>query len=297
MRQKSWKKIIALILTVCLFVITPYMTAYSAGVPGLNAPATRKNVMKLLYRYDKNGAYLLKTTKKYGDYMVWFFKGQRITDTIDVAVHEQCHVYTWTRVKSFHENNIYIGNKKKIRVKFSKIFRTKKMARSIPKRCRTFRYPVYISKADPKLTANQDGIYGLMDEFNAYHWGMNTNVALYKYYKRFGLESDAWDTFVDIGLNGKQAYAEFKYYILHYLYYAKKHYPKVYRGIMANKNFKRAYRKTEKHYAKLIRQFDKELISIGCEPDYDPFGEIKVLFKELNKKRYRSIHKKLMHDN
>ena len=62
-----------------------------------------------------------------------------------------------------------------------------------------------------------DGIYGLMDEFNAYHWGMNTNVALYKYYKRFGLESDVWDTFVDIGLNGKQAYAEFKYYILHYL--------------------------------------------------------------------------------
>ena len=66
---------------------------------------------------------------------------------------------------------------------------------------------------------------------------------------------------------------------------------------MANKNFKRAYRKTERHYAKLIRQFDKELISIGCDPDYDPFGEIKVLHKELDKKRYRALHKKLMKAN
>ena len=294
MRLKTWKRILAYILTVCIFVMTPCTAGHASGVPGINARITRKNVMKLLNKYDKNGAYLLKSTNKYSDYMNWFYTGQRIIDTVDVAVHEQCHVYTWNNVRSFYENNIYIGNKKKVRVKFTKVFRSKKMAKSIPRRCRTFRYPVYISKADSNLTANRDGIYGLMDEFCAYHWGMNDNIALYKYYKRYGLESDVWDTYVDIGLNGKQAYAEFKYYILHYLYYAKKHHPKIYKGIMANKNFRKAYRKTESHYAKLIRQFDESLISIGCDPDYDPYGEITVLFKELERKRYKAIHNELM---
>ena len=294
MRHNTWKRILAYILMICLLVMTPCTSAYASGVPGVNARVTRKNVMRLLNKYDKNGAYLLKKTNKYSDYMRWFIPDQRIIDTIDVAVHEQCHVYTWNNVRSFYENNIYVGNKKKVRVKFTKVFRSKKMAKSIPRRCRTFRYPVYISKADPNLTANRDGIYGLMDEFCAYHWGMNDNVALYKYYKRYDLESDVWDTYVNIGLNGKQAYAEFKYYILHYLYYAKKHYPRIYKGIMANKSFRKAYRKTESHYAKLIRQFDKSLISIGCDPDYDPYGEITVLLKELERKRYKNLHNKLM---
>ena len=52
------------------------------------------------------------------------------------------------------------------------------------------------------------------------------------------------------------AYAEFKYYILNYLYYAKKHHPDVYKGIVNNKEFCKAYKTLESSYAKLIKEYE-----------------------------------------
>ena len=294
MRREKWRRIISCILVVCILVSSMGMGAQAASMPGVYAKPNQKNVMKIMDKYDKNGAYILRSTNKSHKYMNWFSSDRTIIEQIETAVHEQCHSYTWKNSRSFNDNDIYIGNRKKIRVKFTKIFRTKKMAKSIPKRCRTFRYSTYISDADPYLTANFKGVYGLMDEFTAYHWGMNNTVALFDYYKQQSEKYDVWWEYVNHGQNGRQAYAEFKYYILHYLYYAKKHNPKVYKGIMNNKKFRKAYRIIEKHYASLIKKFEKHLKKIGYREGSYPEEEYRVLCKELSKKKYTSIHKKLI---
>ena len=278
----------------CLFFMILGNSVNAAGVPGIDAKVTKKNIMTLLNKYDKDGAYLLNSTEKSNNYMSWFSKDERIINNLEVAIHEQCHHYTWSKSGSYKKISIYVGNKKKINVKFTKLFRTKKMAGSIPKRCRTFRYPTYISKPSKNLGSNIKGVYGLLDEFNAYCWGMHNAVSMYSYYMKNRSEYGIINDYIFLGLNGRQAYAEFKYYILHYLYYAKKHYPSVYKGIMSNKNFKKAYKKTEKRFAGLIKKYEKNLVDLGLDAYYDMTDEYKILCEELAKKRYVSLHKKLL---
>ena len=47
--------------------------------------------------------------------------------------------------------------------------------------------------------------------------------------------------------------------MLHYLYYAKKHVPDVYKGIVRNKQFCRVYKKIEKKFVNQIKKKKKEL--------------------------------------
>lgn len=67
------------------------------------------------------------------------------------------------------------------------------------------------------------------------------------------------------------AYAEFRYYILSYLLYAKEHYPQVYNGILQNENFRTAYLTIDSTYAKVIRDFKgniDEIIRIMSQNGY-----------------------------
>ena len=120
------------------------------------------------------------------------------------------------------------------------------------------------------------------------------------------------------GASNRLAYAEFKYYILHYLYYAKKHHPEVYRKLIANKELRTVYRTSEKQFADMIKSYEKDLTQISNKisasgykvyytDDYfivkDNSGavsgmgllndEYSVLITELNKAPYQFLHKAL----
>lgn len=79
----------------------------------------------------------------------------------------------------------------------------------------------------------------------AYQRGMNTDVLLFPYLQKQNADRYAWSSYIIGCENGRQSYAEFKYYILHYLYYAKKHYPDVYKGIMNNRQFCKVYKASQ----------------------------------------------------
>lgn len=193
------------------------------------------------------------------------------------------------------------------------------MQRSIPKRLRTHRYNTYVAKPDPYLSSDVQGEYGLLNEFMAYQRGMNTVVLLFPYLQKQDADIKAWESYVSDCENDREAYAEFKYYILHYLYYAKKHYPDVYKGIMNNRQFCKAYKMLEKNFRKCIKQYEKDLEKIKQIVDAHPgycleitddsvmlridYGGIGIgrftenyrkLCKEVEKKKYKSIHKALV---
>ena len=144
-------------------------------------------------------------------------------------------------------------------------------------------------------------------------------VLLFPYLKKQGADWSAWQSYVSNGENGRQAYSEFKYYILHYLYYAKKHYPDDYRGIVNNRQFCRAYSTLEKNFRKCIKQYEKDLNKlkqildanqgywleitderIMLHNDYGGIGmgrftkDYRKLCKEISKKKYKSIHNALV---
>ena len=71
--------------------------------------------MNIMKKYDSNGAYILNNAIKNGDNILfWWSPGQRITDSIETAVHEECHGYTFMNAKnSINGEVIYVGNKKR----------------------------------------------------------------------------------------------------------------------------------------------------------------------------------------
>ncbi len=295
------------------------ITAEAASVPGLQAKITEKNILKLLKKYDSDGAYIMNTQIKNGaDILSWFQEGSTIFSSIDTAVHEETHGYSYLMEKD-GKAAYFIGNKKTIYVPYTTVYRSREMAATIPSRLQTFRYSTYVGDPDPNMASDVDGIYGLLNEFMAYRAGMNTTLELYDYLTDQNADWDMWAIFINQSENDMQAYAEFKYYILHYLYYAKKNYPDIYKGIINNRQFCKAYKKLESSYAKLIRQYQKDLKklqtwyankgytltirnstisltntshrTITISRFYTTYQKLQ---KELSKSRYTKLHQKLL---
>lgn len=298
-------------LLAVIFVLSAASPA-EAAVPKPGAAVTKKNVKALLKAYDKDGYYLVTHGRKNRgmDFMQWFTRGS-ITLDIDTAVHEQCHLNTFNGASS---ERIYKGKKKFYNVKYTSVFKTKKMASSVPEACRYNRYSIYVADPTPNLASNIHGVYGLLNEFCAYGWGMNNTVKLYPYYKKYAKDFGDWYPFILSGANDRQAYAEFNFFILHYMNYAKKHYPKVYKKILANKSFKKAYKFTEKKFRKSISAWQKDLKQLVKklnEEGHDAYisdgmiyvdfyglslfqNEYDGIMKQIKKSKYQKIYKKLV---
>ncbi len=254
--KKKFTAFVSLLLAVVFALCQPVQ---AAKMPKPNAAVTQKNIMAILNAYDADGAYIMQEAIDDGRDITqwWHFGNTLVSNALGTAVHEECHHYIHG---TYSGERIYIGNKKSIQIEYTDVYHTKEMAKSVPKKLRTFRFDTYISKPSDNLAANVCGAYGLLNEFTAYCWGMNTSVSLYPYFKL--QKPDGWLEYAGMCASDRLAYAEFKYYILHYLYYAKVHHPDVYRGIMKNKKFARAFTRIEKKYAKLNAVFESRLNSV-----------------------------------
>lgn len=294
-------------------------SAASASMPGLNAKITQNNILKILNAYDSDGAYLLNNRIAAGDdVLTWFTGCSDILSGIDTAIHEETHIYSYAAERNGRAA-YFVGNQKTIYVPYTDVFPSVEMASSIPISLRTFRYSAYIADVEEDLASNADGIYGLLNEFMAYRSGMNTIVSLYDYLIDQDADWDTWILFINECENDMQAYAEFKYFILHYLYYAKQNDPDVYKAIIRNAQFCKAYKKLENSYAKLIRQYQKDLTKLQkyyAKKGYTltiKNGSISLttpekkttticrfyntylkLEKQLSKTRYTNLHNKLL---
>ncbi len=116
----------------------------------------------------------------------------------------------------------------------------------------TSRFSPYIQSPDPSQSTQMDGIYGLLDEFNAYSWSTRTNLELIRNYwptVAAGLDLSAINTILSRSDDNYHAYLEFRYFILKYLIQAKTVRAEVYAGIMGNKSFAQAFRTIDKAYA------------------------------------------------
>lgn len=265
------KKLISLIsLWMVLFLLAGQSVL--AAAPRVDASITEENIFALLDAYDKDGAYILRTMSQKGDSILSWWQGcNLIVDGVNTGVHEEFHGYSFLNLAQNVEN-IYIGNQKHIGVRMTKVFPTKIMSTTIPSNLRTLRWSTYVGNPIPNLGSNDLGIYGLFNEFTAYYWGMHAQMSLYDYYKSNHASTEYWQQFISMCANDRLAYAEFKYYMLQYLVYAKEHYRSVYNEIIGNKSFVLAYQVIEKQFAALIAKFEKRMQDIRTLLEKDGYS-------------------------
>lgn len=284
---------------------------------------TQKQIMAILKKYDPDGYHIVNSKAKWGDNpMAWwddysYASTSGYLSTFDTMVHEETHGYLFHNAQDYNSEYIYLGAKKGLNVRYTDLFRSKLIAKSVPKRLRTGRYTTYVAKPDANLASDVDGIYGLLNEFTAYCWGFNTTSKLYLYAASFDATDDLWRGYVASTGSIALAHAEFRYFMEHYLHYAKTHRPSVYRVIMANANFKKAVKKVDKKFSSLIKLADKRMPKIARrlrKAGYDAYisgdyfyvgtgdsasgtgmwiAQYNRFAKELGKKRYKTIEKKL----
>ena len=242
----------------------------SASVPGLDSPVNAENALAILRAYDSDGYHMVNYNMQQGEssFSTWIDGSESNAGALDTAVHEECHGYThgkggieYFNGNAFWNEAIYIGGGKDIMVSEAttvNVFPTSEMAKGIPESLRTFRYETYISEGSV-VSANLDGPFGLLNEFNAYSWGLNNQLKLFEYYKLHGTSFDVWKRFANSGYNNRKAYAEFRYWTLRYLDYAKTNHRDVYDFFLSNQSFVDAFCLTQERFEKEIKEFDERV--------------------------------------
>lgn len=199
-----------------------------------------------------------------------------IIESLNTVVHETMHGFTSRYAYVMLEKDpvdgykfgdsysaFYLDKDEIYLVKHSEVFTSNKLKSQIPKALRTFRFNPYIIPRDNNLGSQVQGIYGLMDEWNAYYHGTKTAYDLFEYYRQKANDNNKVYLEHVSNLAGTYfAYYEFKYYILKYLELAKSDYPSIYQGIMANDNLRKAYTSIDKHFSALLGQFEERLDTI-----------------------------------
>ncbi|NVO10301.1 MAG: TlpA family protein disulfide reductase [Bacteroidales bacterium] len=252
---------------------------------------------QLLSTYSPDGYFILdeyyKSPTEYGgqsqsgddDFTKWI-DGQSeedIVKSLNTVVHEMDHGFTGrVYLKLLKEANkpvedggyssFYLGNKEARLVRHTDVFVTKEINSVYPSNLVTSRYQTYVYPSEPIMGSQQSGVYGLLDEWNAYYNGTRTSFDLYNYYKEKRNDASGWSEFFSDYYGTYYAYLEFKSYIIVYMMYAKNNYPQIYQGFMGNSDLLYSLKKTDEIWKSLIVNFKsvrtkimKDLISRGME--------------------------------
>jgi len=194
-----------------------------------------------------------------------------LVEGVDTMIHETVHglskrlVYQRSELKSAGPGSLIVmpDTYKRIPVTSTETEPSRVILDSLPANLRmTGRCRLYIGSTRQNLGTQVDGIYGLLDEFNAYHAGCRTSSDLTEYVvKRFPAKENEkyWIHDLSAFSGGVTAHQEFRGFILTYLAYSKEHQPKAYREVMENTGFRKAFRSIDRSFASLVDHYRKNL--------------------------------------
>ena len=254
------------------------------------------------------------------------FEEKDIIRSLGTVVHEISHGYTFRMHYQYRQKTNQIGDltaiysliyqnpNQQTLIKHSPTFPSREMVKAFPENLRTPRFSTYISTKEDHQSTQQSGIYGLLDEWNAYYLDTRVAFNLLAYYQNeTSKKPEDWLSFME-GVDGVfYAYMEFKLYILKYLIFAQKNHPEIYQGIIQNLAFKQVFRFINQEFGDLIKHYfqtrDKLLKSLksnGLEVSIDDeftfignhgrgnfMNTYKSIAQELSKTEYQNMLKVL----
>ncbi len=262
------------LILLCLFCLPIFLSAQS-----------KTRTLVLLKKYNPEGYQIIKTylnaptefkigplttSSSKTDFGIYIMGADEmsIVASLGTVVHEINHGYTnllalnekasknLTKLVDKRASFFFINASQQILVPHTTTFPSKLIANNVKLAFRKFRYDEYITSTNSILGTQQSGIYGLMDEWNAYYQDTRTNYELYDYFVAETKQTpEDWARYLG-QVNGVfYAYAEFKYFILEYLKYAQKNQPAIYKDIINNTAFKESFQAIDQGYANLIEQY------------------------------------------
>jgi hypothetical protein len=296
----------------------------NASAQTLLTPVQKRTyALELLKQYDGEGLYVIDQINQLSkdnhfDRYAQEHTHRGVRNSIGTMVHEMNHIYSalmgWKmrpRDKTVHLC-YYIGDSTNILVRSTQVFPTEEMGKLIRPELHTFRFKTYVyNKSEPiRLSSNTLGIYGLLDEWNAYYHGTRIDVEMYRWYQENtkGTPAD-WHTYFSTVGSVIPAYVEFKLYCLAYLIHAQKHYPHMYQDIMDNEPFIETFLRVDEQYDRLVQEYqqikknilhslkqkghsvseDDEWIMIGRQGTGNFVREYNMLKKELDTTPYQQM--------
>lgn len=187
-----------------------------------------------------------------------------LPDYMATAVHEVYHGYASLsgyqlladagRPYGLGAEGMYVGGET-ILVSFTETFPAREMAASFPADARTSRFGTYVSESGPTQSTQTQGVFGFLDELAAYHHSARTMIDLWPWVRdEAPMSEQLLINYVARFHAMWEPYAEFRLFILHYLRTARDRRPDVYRGLMANESFRRAYAACDAAYAALLAE-------------------------------------------
>jgi hypothetical protein len=246
---------------------------------------------------------------------------------LPTLVHEFNHEYTGNPYLYMQKNNIcdaenkyytyFLDTNRTNLVKLNKTFPSRKIYDYIQKNnLITFRVADYING---NTSTQSNGVFGLLDEMNAYRVGAMTAVRLNQYYIDNKGSYDEWIIeYLKNTQSDMMAYFEFKFFILRYLIYAQENERETYNNIMNNISFLKTFLVVEQSfqktvndyisfYKKVFSEIQKKGIPVSNEPNSEfvsinGYGtilleknkEYKKLTEELNKPEYEKMMNSLL---
>jgi len=199
------------------------------------------------------------------DFMV-FVRGSGEMDTVaslPTAVHETCHnfarkmpwYYLTQRKETWRECLAIPMRRGEVAlVPITPTFPTKEIVPRIPATLRDIRFDIYVNSKTPEQTTQQSGVYGLLDEFNAYQQGTRTALDLEGWYAKGGTPQ-AWERW-RTGVEGLySAHPQFKLFILAWLAQAREKHPEAYRAFLENRTAVETFLRVDVLFSDTIKRY------------------------------------------
>lgn len=236
------------------------------------------------WRFGGRNAVTLTRSDRFGKYFR-DRKPENLVRYMSIAVHETYHGYAnLMSLQLFADTrtpygkggtSVQVGGEPML-VTYTVTFPVRDMIPTFPAAARTKRYEVYISKTPANQSTQTVGVYGLLDEWAAYYQTALVRMNLWPWVRDESLATrQLLGDFVG-GLHSSWVpYAEFKLFILHYLHHARAHRPDVYRAVMGNERFRRAFVACDEAYRALLGRVAQ------LEPTVHAFARSKKLDARL----------------
>ena len=182
-----------------------------------------------------------------------------LVDNYSTVIHELLHGYNETDENG---HTYFVEPGVAVYVPFTKFFKSRELNAWVRPGLQDsiFRYGLYVGgksetvehkgetiklngKGKNEVFSIQQGIYGLLEEFDAYYHGTESAFGLYNYYKsKYGEDNEnKWLDYKHEVLGEGTAFYEFNLFIGWYLVYARQKQPEVYKEIYANKALRVTY--------------------------------------------------------
>jgi hypothetical protein len=194
-----------------------------------------------------------------------------LLERFETVVHESVHHLDNKNSSKYRDQNqikaqcesYYLADGVQISLAMCKVFSSKKLDKLVPDSItdKIFRYPDYVLGKGDLLPPSSKffGIFGLLEEMNAYYHGTKASFELYEYYKSNRCsgfkDAHAWANYLKNIASHHFAYFEFKLFISWYLQCAKQEYPDVYKKLMAHQKLRVIYTLVDDQYGQLIKDY------------------------------------------